>query len=60
MSGIGRLDRKYLQIDGFRGSDLGSPPLRSSDMAADSRGFGREIDSLPNDEDAGAGALVSP
>jgi hypothetical protein len=40
------------------GSSLGSPPLRSSDIAADSRGFGREIDSLPNDEDTDAGSLV--
>jgi hypothetical protein len=40
------------------GSSLGSPPLRSSDVAVDSRGFGREIDSLPNDEDADAGSLV--
>jgi hypothetical protein len=40
------------------GSGLGSPPLRSSAFAVDSRGFGREIDSLPNDEDADAGSLV--
>ena len=46
------------EVDPSRGSSLGSPPLRSSDIAADSRGFGREIDSLPNDEDAGVGSLV--
>ena len=40
------------------GSGLGSPPLKSADIAVDSRGFGREIDSLPNDEDADAGSLV--
>jgi len=37
---------------------LGSPPLRSSVFAFDSRGFGREIDSLANDEDADTGSLV--
>jgi hypothetical protein len=40
------------------GSGLGSRPLRSSVFPVDSRGFDREIDSLPNDEDAGAGSLV--
>jgi hypothetical protein len=39
-------------------SGSGSPPLRSSVFAVDSRGFGREIDPLPNDEDVDAGALV--
>ena len=38
------------------GPGMGSPPLRSSHIAADSRGFGRETDSLPNDEDAGGGS----
>jgi hypothetical protein len=45
------------------GSGLGSPPLRTSDIAADSRGFGRETDSLPNDEDAdtdSVGCISSP
>jgi hypothetical protein len=41
-------DKTYLQIGGFR---LSSAPLRSSDIAVDSRGFGRGLDSLPNDED---------
>jgi hypothetical protein len=40
------------------GSGVGSPPLRTSDIAADSRGFGRGMDSLPNDPGASAGALV--
>ena len=37
--------KKYLQIDEFR---LGLTPLRTPDIAVDSRGFGREIDSLAN------------
>jgi hypothetical protein len=36
------------------------PPLRTSDIAVDSRGFGREIDSLANDEHADAGSLGHP
>ena len=39
------------------GSGLGSPPPRSSDIAVDSRGFARGMDSLPNDDDD-AGSLV--
>jgi hypothetical protein len=47
--------KKYLQIDGFR---LGLTSSQILVFSVDSRGFGREIDSLPNDEDAGAGSLV--
>ena len=43
--------KKYLQIDGFR---LGLTSSQSSDIAVDSRGFGREMDSLPNGEVANA------
>ena len=40
------------------GSHIASAPARSSVIAVDSPGFGREIDSLPNDADTDAGSLV--
>jgi hypothetical protein len=42
------------------GSGSSSPPLGTSDLAVDSRGFGRGMDSLPNDEAASAGASSAP
>ena len=59
---MGEIRRAVRSTCKSMGSGLGSRPLRSSDIAVDSRGFGREIDSLPNDEDADAGSLgrISP
>jgi hypothetical protein len=60
-SGVGEVLATAVRIkdgDADSWSGAGSPPLRSSDIAVDSRGFGREIEFLARRDTTDFGSLA--